>query len=462
MFKTLSGRLAVAFLALSVGAVALVSVLMNVTVERRFEEYIRENVEARADRIAIALGRAYAPGTGWSPDLLMEITHWSLMEGLAIQVESPPGKTIWMSVEAAKLLTVAPDVVTQSQVGVEPHPLQITRPIFTDGHLVGQLRLSTGTQGLFTEHDLHFRREVNRVLLGSAAAAAGVALVAGLLMARGLNRPIRHMTRVAEKMERGEWGQRVPMHGVTELRRLGEALNHLAESLQSQEEMRRRLTRDVAHELRTPLAVLQSHLEAMEDGIWQPTPPRVQLLQGEVMRLVRLVEDLNRLTEAEAGALKLAMADTTLRGLLDPLGAGYGQLFAEKKITLTYIPPEKDVRIRTDRDKVMQILTNLLANAHKFTPAGGQVTLKATVAGECARISVRDTGPGISPQDLPHIFARLYRGDPARVRATGGAGLGLAIAKVLTEALGGKLEVDSQPGEGAEFTLLLPLEGKGS
>lgn len=460
MFRTLSGRLAAAFVVLSAGAVALVSLLMNVTVERRFAEYVRENVAERSDRIASALGRAYIPGKGWSPDLLMEITHWSLMEGLAIQIESPPGQTVWMSVEAARLLAGAPDAPGPA-TPLPPEPLQIVRPIGADGRTLGLLRVSTGSRGLFTAADLHFRQEVNRVLAGSAAAAAGSALVAGLLMARGLNRPLWHMTRVAAQMARGEWDQRAPTGGVAELRRLGEALNHLAESLQAQEELRRRLTRDVAHELRTPLAVLQSHLEAMADGIWQPTPARVQLLQGEVERLVRLVEDLNRLTEAEAGALKLDLAATSLRQLLDPLADGYAPLFAARQITLAYVPPEPDVTLPTDRDKVMQILTNLLANALKFTPPGGQVTVRAEVAPDHARIAVRDTGPGILPEDLPHIFERLYRGDPARTRATGGAGLGLAIARVLAEALGGTLTVQSQPGAGAEFTLTLPRPNPG-
>ncbi len=461
MFRSLSSRLSVAFLVLAVGAVALVSILINVTIELRFQEYILENMQERAQRIAVALGGAYAPDRGWPPDLLMEITHWSLLDGLAIQIESPPGETFWMSAEAAKLLAPPPGGPHQPD-GEDPSPFAVSLPIQAGGETVGILRLTTGAQGLFTEQDLHFRREVNWVLVGSAAAAGSVAVVAAVLMARGLNHPLRQMTRVAKRMETGQWDQRVPPQHITELGRLAEALNHLAESLQNQEEIRRRLTRDVAHELRTPLAVLQSHLEAMQDGVWQPTPQRVGLLQGEVVRLVRLVEDLNRLTEAEASALKLNLEDTSLRSLLDPLGTGYERLFAEKQVQLLYLMPSRDLRLYTDRDKVTQIITNLLSNAHKFTSAGGQVTLRAEPRGTAVGIAVSDTGPGISAGDLPHIFDRLYRGDPARTRSTGGAGLGLAIAKALTEALGGRLEVVSQPGAGATFTLVLPIGGKGA
>lgn len=458
MFRTLRGRLTFSFVALAIGGIALVSLLINITVERRFEQYIRENMRERATRIARSLGGAYEAPRGWPPEFLMEITHWSLMEGLDITLEHPPGTVVWHSTEAAA-------GVNSPLPSGHPYPpgpapdLSLVAPIISGGKEVAILRVTSDPQGIFTEHDLHFRTGLNRVLLFSALAAAVVALLAAGLILRGIHTPLLKMTRVAEKMRTGDWKQRVSGAGAAELWQLGEALNHLAVSLQSHEEMRQRMARDVAHELRTPLAVLRSHLEAIQDGIWEPTPERIRVCHDEVMRLVRLVDDLNELAEAESEALHLHCDDVSLRSLLDPLALGYEPLFAAKKVAFRYEPPPVDVPVWVDRDKAGQVIINLLANAQKYTPPEGQVTLAVTVDGEQVRIAVSDTGTGIPPEETTRIFERFYRGDPSRTRATGGSGLGLAIAQTLAEAHGGRIVVESRPGAGAVFTFILPRAG---
>lgn len=455
MCRTLQARLVAAFVSLALGSIALVSLLINFTVERRFEQYVRETITERAVRIARSLAAAYDPARGWSPEFLMEITHWSLMERLDITLEYPPGRVIWQSAATNLGQGLLPEGDLPAPDASLPD-LSLRQPVVAGGREIAVLWVRSGPRGMYTEHDLHFRAGLNQVLLVSALTTAAIAFATAWLLSRSINRPLMEMTRVAVQMRTGDWNQRVPLTGITELQQLGEALNHLAVSLQQHEEMRRRMTRDVAHELRTPLAVLRSHLEAIQDGIWEPTPDRIRLCHQAVMRLVRLVDDLGQLAEAESDALHLEGAEMALSDLLDPLASSYEPLFAQKQITFRYQAPPAGVRVWVDRDRASQVVLNLLSNAHKYTPPGGQVTLGAAATDQEVRISVRDTGPGIPPEDLPRIFERFYRGDPARSTDQGGAGLGLAIAKALAEAHGGRIEVTSCPGQGSEFVFVLP------
>lgn len=455
MYRTLRGRLSLAFMLLAVGGVALVGLLVNVTFERHFERYLREGLQERAERIAGALGRTHAPREGWSDNLLMEITHWSLMEGVRVRVESADGALIWQS-PGAETEIITPDKGKHLYGARSGSVPQLAAPIMSDGRTVGWLRVAPGPQGLYSEHDLHFRTGLNQVLLLATMAAGLIAILAALVVARGLHAPLETVTRVAEKLRTGDWQHRVPPFALEELQKLGDSLNHLAESLQQHESMRKRLTRDVAHELRTPLSLVRSHLEAFADGVWEATPDRLRLCHQEVMRLVRLVDDLNRLAEAESAALHLHYEDVPLREFIRTLAQGFEPLFQQKGIRFVVALPEGNPVLRLDRDKASRVVMNLLANAEKYTLTGGTVTLSARVSARDVQIQVADTGPGIPAEDLPRIFERFYRGDPARSRATGGAGLGLAIARVLAEAHHGRIEVSSPPGQGATFSFILP------
>lgn len=455
MFKSLRARLVAAFVTLAVGGIVLVSLLINFTVERKFERYIQENMRERAIRIAGSLGQGYDPSVGLTPDLLNDVTRWSLLEGVEITLEMPPGTVAWHS---------PPPSASSEWEFVRPidhphlqHPPQLTveEPIMQGGTQVALLRMATGPEGLYSEHDLHFRAGLNHVLELSALGAAVVAVLAAWLMSRGIHRPLLDMTNVANRMRTGDWSQRVKTGGTSELNLLGEALNHLAVALQQHQQLQRRLTRDVAHELRTPLTVLRSHVEAFQDGIWDPTVERIGLFHEEIMRLVRLVEDLNRLAEAESEALHVTLVPIQLRSFLDPLATAYEPLFAQKDIRFQYIPPAQDASILIDRDKASQVIINLLSNAQKYTPVGGEVTLSAAVEAVDVLIRVTDTGDGIHPDDVPRIFEPFFRGDPARRGSTGGSGLGLTIAKTLADACGGRILVDSRVGAGTVFTVSL-------
>ncbi|BDG62302.1 sensor histidine kinase [Caldinitratiruptor microaerophilus] len=443
MLRSLRSRLALAFALPAAGALIAAGVLSGLLLERHIALYLADTLRDRAGRMAAVLAAGYRPGTGWPAELMGALGSWGLSEGLTLAIRSPAGDVLWQQ---------GPAVAAPAET--------VEVPVVAGGRTVATLVAAVPPGGIATEREAHLRQGVRQALLGALLVGAGIALGVTLFVGRELGRPLAAMTRVARRMQAGSWDTRVPPQAVAELDALGQALNALAGSLERHEAYLRRMTRDVAHELRTPLAVVRSHLEALQDGVWEPTPERLGLVHREVMRLVGLVDQLGALAEAEGEALHLRLEEIPLRSLLDPLAAGYEPLFGQKGIAFHYRPPLEALWVRVDPDRATQILVNLLANAQRYTPAGGTVWLEARQQAGEARIAVRDTGPGIAPEDLPHLFERLYRGKAARGEGQeGGAGLGLAIARALAEAHGGRIEVRSRPGEGAEFTLVLPAAG---
>ncbi|MEV6104115.1 ATP-binding protein [Streptomyces sp. NPDC051940] len=291
----------------------------------------------------------------------------------------------------------------------------------------------------------------------TVAVAGGVALAAilgALLLSRAVLRPIRAMTAAAGSLGEGDLTQRVPVSGRDEIAELGRAFNRMAGSIQSGEERQRRLTGDIAHELRTPLANLRGYLEALRDGVVEPTPELLDSLHEEALLQQRIVDDLQDLALAEAGALTYHRAETELGELLEGCRAAYAAQAAARGVTLTTDTPGK-ARVYADAGRLRQAVGNLVGNALRHTPPGGTVTLGLVPRGELAAVRVEDTGEGIPPENLPHLFDRFWRADAARGRDTGGSGLGLSIARQIVADHRGSIDVESTVGKGTAFTIVL-------
>ncbi|MFI7339122.1 sensor histidine kinase [Streptomyces sp. NPDC050085] len=288
--------------------------------------------------------------------------------------------------------------------------------------------------------------------------AAGVALaviLGALLLSRAVLRPVRALTGAARALGEGDPTRRVPESGRDEIAGLGRVFNRMADSLQEAEDRQRRLTGDIAHELRTPLANLRGYLEALRDGVVEPTPELLDSLHREALLQQRIVDDLQDLALAEAGALTYHRAPVALRELLDTCRTAHRQQ-AEDAGVRVELAAARPVFVHGDPDRLRQVLGNLVVNALRVTAPGGVVTLALNAQGDRAVIEVRDTGTGIRPEDLPHLFDRFWRADAARGRATGGSGLGLAVAHRIVADHDGTIEVASTLGAGSTFTVVLP------
>ena len=292
----------------------------------------------------------------------------------------------------------------------------------------------------------------------TAAVAASVALavvLGALLLNRAVLRPVRAMTLAARDLGGGDLGRRVPVSGRDEIAQLGGAFNHMADSLQAGEKRQRRLTGDIAHELRTPLANLRGYLEALRDGVVEPTPELLASLHEEALLQQRIVDDLQDLALAEAGALTYHPTEVDLRELLEA-GRRAHRARAETAGVALELAAPGPVTVLADPDRLRQVVGNLVGNALRATAAGGTVTLAVTSRGELAVVEVRDTGTGIAAEDLPHLFDRFWRADASRGRATGGSGLGLSIARQIVTDHRGTIEARSTVGAGTTFTIVLP------
>jgi len=292
----------------------------------------------------------------------------------------------------------------------------------------------------------------------AATIAGGLALLLALLLSYGLLQPVVDLTRAAVKMANGDLSQRVQVKRKDELGTLGTAFNHMASSLQRAEQNRRAMTADIAHELRTPIAIQRAHLEALQDGVYPLTAENLQPVLDQTELLARLVDDLRTLALADSGELKLEMAPLNLSQLAQRVIERFRPEAEMRGVNLVLAgAPSGPVTIRGDANRIEQVLNNLLSNALRHTPSGGQVSLRIDLKDSWVETHLADTGPGIPPESLPRVFERFYRADKSRSREEGGTGLGLAIARQLAVAHGGDIRAANRPGGGAEFTVRLPV-----
>ena len=296
------------------------------------------------------------------------------------------------------------------------------------------------------------------MLAGLVAGVIGLALA--LVLAYRFLRPIDQLTRAASRISHGDLSQRVQVNTGDEVGLLARTFNLMAASLEKAEQNRRAMTADIAHELRTPLAVQRAQLEALQDGIYPLNTENLQPLLDQNRLLSRLVDDLRTLALADAGELSLELAPTDFPALIGRIVERFQPEARTRGVELSFECASvcDNLTLNLDSARIEQILTNLLSNALRYTPAGGRVALTLRCSSRSAELAVQDSGPGISPEDLAHIFERFYRADRARSREDGGTGLGLAIARQLARAHGGDLLAANHPAGGAIFTLKLPTQ----
>lgn len=329
-----------------------------------------------------------------------------------------------------------------------------TRELISGGAAVGKVEIRYYGPYFLTEGDFRFIATLNRALGIASAFALLCAVAAGVLLAARVARPVVKTAKIAARIAAGDYAVRYEGEaGSRETAELVESVNALAHALGEQEALRRRLTGDVAHELRTPLAAVGAHLEAMVDGVWEPTRARLESCREEIARLSGLVKDLEALSDAERAEGRLSMGEVSLADLAREVGRAREAKLAEKG--LSYEVTGEAVA-RGDEARLYQVVSNLIENAIKYTSGGGHIRAVARAEGDWAVLRIEDDGAGISPEAQKLVFERFYRADPSRSRRTGGAGIGLAIVRSLVRAHGGTVDVESAPGAGSVFTVRIP------
>ena len=340
---------------------------------------------------------------------------------------------------------------------LSPAERELAAPLQSDENTIGYLAILPGPIDSLRPVELNFIAGSRQNLFIAALLAGGVAIVLGVAFSRSLAQPLNRLAAAARAIAAHDLTQRVQPGGTAEVIEVGQAFNEMAASLEKAEELRRNLVADVAHELRTPLSVLQGNLSGLLDGVFPLEMTEVARLYDETRLLSRLVDDLRELAQAEAGQLHLDLHSINVADVVRSTVEAFSAVAAEQQVMLTGDTPSDLSPARADPERLAQVLRNLLANALRHTPPGGAINASASSRPGWIEVSVSDTGEGIAEEDLPHVFDRFWRGDKSRARETGGSGLGLAIARRLIEAQGGQIGAESELGKGSRFWLRLPV-----
>ena len=437
---SLRTRLVAAFVGVVAVGTFLAAILTMLVVHRTFEQYLdRRAAEAVRGGAQSAQDIYRQSGGRWTETGLDQLAHELVLTGYDFKLTA--GKRTLLD-------------TTGSTSGERQLVRVVAGPVLgRDGKQIGNIEVFALQGGGGTPADAEFQDELDRVHLIAAAIATVLALILGMLLARRLTGPLRALAATARSLGGKHAIEPLPVGGAPEIKDLSQALTGLSDSLERQQRARRQLAQDLAHELRTPLTLVLSRIEAMQDGVVPFDVEGLESLHAEVLRLTRLIGDIEQLAESEAHPRRLKTRPVALDELAFEAHEAHADTFDRLGVAL--VLDNRRAHARGDPDAVRQILTNLLSNALKYTPEGGRVLLETAENDVEATLTLSDTGPGIDSQELDKIFDRTYRGASTR-SVGGGMGLGLAIAQELAHSQGGRLTIQAPSRQGAAFTLSLP------
>jgi two-component system OmpR family sensor kinase/two-component system sensor histidine kinase BaeS len=474
--RSLGIKLVGAFaLVILVGAV-ITYVVAARTLTRQFTLFVSRSQQLRAESLAPLFAGYYAQAGDWTgvETLLADLPSMTtpgqgrgrgqgLGRGMGGQGMAGEGLEdhILLADAGGRIVLDSEDDLTGQMLPADG--LELGAPVTVDGDRIGTLLVVAPDSGAAAALADNFLAALNQGVLLATVVAGLVALLLGAILVRQIIAPLRNLQSAANAIADGDLSQRVSIVSHDEVGDVGHAFNQMAEALERDELLRRHMMADIAHELRTPLTVIQGQVEALLDGVFPLNPEQLAPIHDETILLSRLVSDLRELALAEAGQLTIERRPVDLGGVVDRVTAAVEPVAVEKGVALSAeVSPELPT-ISADADRLSQVLHNLLNNALRHTPPGGEISIRAGREAQAARevwLEVRDTGEGIPGDQLPYVFDRFYRADPARNRASGGSGLGLAIVRAIVEAHGGRVAAasDGVPGHGSTFTVDLPTD----
>jgi signal transduction histidine kinase len=445
--RSLTFKLIIAFLLTSVLGVGLAAVVAREVTTREFSRFVMGQLRSQFVANSAAYYHAHGSWDG-AGEYLREFAT-------PPEPGAPPRPPQFVLADQRGVVLTP---VQPFRVGDRIPAAELARgaPVELAGRRIGTV-IDAARAPALSPQETQYLASTNRALSLAALGAAAIALLAGVLLARNLTRPLRDLTQAIQAMAAGALRQEVPIRSADELGTLTLAFNRLSADLAHSNELRRQMTADIAHDLRTPLTVINAYIDGLRDGVFKPTPERFEAMHTEAQHLQHLVEDLRTLSLADAGELPMQRVPISCGALLERLAVACAPQAEARGIALQ-VSAEPDLPdIVADPERMIQMLGNLLTNSLRYTPSGGLIALSAWRQGSAVALAVQDNGAGIAREDLPHVFDRFYRGDTARSQQDSESGLGLAIAKSITEAHGGKIEVQSELGHGTTFTVLMPV-----
>ncbi|MDO4182752.1 MAG: HAMP domain-containing sensor histidine kinase [Coriobacteriia bacterium] len=449
---TYIARLTLLFAAIAI-MTALISIAgLSFVWDQHFRTYTQENMQATAESTADRIATQHKMYGEWTVEVIIPAAYTSIAyPDVCIRVVDRDGTVQYDSTQqeersaAGKVLeAVLPDQM-------------VTAPVIVDDQVVGSVRMwVTGSDSMLRDSDIQFRDSLYWAVVAAALFAVVLACLIGFVFARSLVRPINTMTKTAKAISDGDLSARTGLTGEDEVLKLGEAFDAMAESMEKDRNLERRLTTDVAHELRTPLMAIQSTVEAIQDGVFEADEEHLGTINSEVRRLGRLVDSLLKLSRLENRTTPLKQEIVDVGDLVSTIVSTHESFVNDSGLTLSY-DATPNVVVKGDPDMIRQATANLISNAVRYTPEGGHIWVRVRKGEIMASISVEDTGIGLTPEEAKMVFSRFWRAEAGRNRESGGLGIGLSVVNEIVKRHGGWVQVEGKKGEGARFTIHLPL-----
>jgi two-component system sensor histidine kinase BaeS len=456
MLQTLRSRILFYFLIVSLIGILSLSVFIQYGFESSFRSYLDHNRDKKIERVISEVQKEYKKSGHLSSIQVNEYFHeYAMTDELYFQLFDNKDH---LQVDSSRIrgmmnsLGLTEPVANGEQWQSKPYTIKVNNKV------IGKL-VAIYPEGLIDD-EYTFLQTIQLYIYASVCLTIVLAIVFSMIFSKKLTSGLKKVSFATKELRQHNLDIRIPLSGLpTEVKELAISFNKLAESLAKEELLRKQFTGDLAHELRTPLATLRSQIEAFQDGIWEPTQQRLEQCHEELMRLVRFVNEMEKLLAAENPQIKLEKVDLEAGGVLTGLWEMFQPLCKQKGVELILREPLQEEWFKADKDRLVQILTNVLNNALKYTPEGKSVTLSVlSERDDYVGFMIEDEGPGISEDDIPHIFERFYRGDKSRDRKTGGVGIGLSIVKALMDAHNGVIKVKSKLNKGTSMILWFPKE----
>lgn len=462
MKMSLKKKLSLGFLIAVIGSIIIASSISNYMINNRFNEYLVQEHKNKINKIIVAIEDMYKEDKGFQALKYDEIKRYAVLNELYIEIKDKKGSKIFTSGDDHLKHRSMMNSMMGHRMGnmmgkmknldlgdYKEEEQWLKKNNVTFGKItIGYFGTSYLSNGALT-----FKRTLNHSFIVSMVITFILGLILSWILSKQLSKPLVKIKEIANTMRMGNLNIRSNIKSnTTEIQELSNSINYLAETLQQQEALRKRLTSDMAHEIRTPITTLKTHVEAIIDGIWEPTEERLQVFYEELERLTNLVNNLRNISKLEKAETFVNKTNLNITKEIEKVVETFNPLY-EKSGFKIVTKLEKDVYGFIDKDKLKQIMHNLLSNSHKYLNKDGLVKVSLSKGEDKIFIKFEDNGEGIPKEDLPHIFERFYRSDVSRNKTTGGTGLGLTITKTLVEAHGGHIRVESELGVGTKFII---------
>lgn len=460
-YKSLNFKVIVPSIVIIIIVTLLTVVISKFYFDKKFGDYIMIKNQNTVQNILMELSEQYSDNE-WNYKNIEKITYNSLDKGIIVALYDKEDKEI-MNIEknskdkCNRIMNFIKSSMEGKYGSTTSQFEPVYYPLIKSGEKIGEVRVKFYGPIFYMQNELVFLDIVNKIILGIGVLLILASTIMGFIISRSITRPINKLMTKAKYISKGEYDKKIEINtDILEINDLINSINNLSQSIKEQENIRKRLTGDISHELKTPLTNIQSHLEAMIDGIWEPTEERLLSVKEEAERLSSLVSDMQKLNKYDESSIKLKKDNVNISDIICFVIFQFSNLAKSKNIKIEY--EKKNINLYCDKDKITQALVNILSNAIRYSNEGSTIFIEEKLKDNKVIISIEDQGIGISEEDLKYVFERFYRADKSRTRATGGTGIGLTIVKSIVSSHGGEVKLESKLGEGSKFTIILPKE----